>query len=163
MFYRQWNRGTERSLQSYSSSLMFKLRQPDSKPQPWTSMLFNVICTLTVILIKYFIQQFPMEAVLALHLWECVKSHPLNFISVNKQLLWRHQDKQGDRWRAEKDKVYLDLIVFQAFSREGLSYSLIQSDQLPFPVLKAWLTIRRKWVLQHFMPPMIPFINQIMR
>lgn len=77
--------------------MIFELRKADSRSEPLTSTLINVICTLIVVLSKDFIHQFSMNALLALHLLQCLKAHQLKCISVNKQRLWRHQENQGDR------------------------------------------------------------------
>lgn len=71
-------------------------------------------------------------------------------IRVNKQLPRSNQDNQGysEGPKKKKAKIYLDLSVYQtySFSREGISYSLSQPNQLPLPVLKAlahsWAKVR---------------------
>ena len=90
---------------------------------------------------KDFLQGFFMKALLPLHLLQCLRVCQLQLICINKQLLRRHQHNQGYRSRAKKRAISLPGSdcgsgPSLSFSREILSYSLIHSDQLPFPLLK---------------------------
>lgn len=90
-----------------------------------------------------------MKALLAPHLLRCLKACQLKSeLTSNYPGAIRITRDIVKGQKKKKAKIYLDLSVYQtySFSREGISYSLSQPNQLPLPVLKAlahsWAKVR---------------------